>query len=83
MSAALMDICTSGPQLRVKRTMTVPEFDFAYTDPASDFDVSWHMENSRGVELGMTQVRGMVWWMGIHRCSRDSPVGVVCGSAHA
>ena len=46
------------PQVRVRRTKTVPEFDFAYTDPSLDYDVSYHMQNSGGVEMGITKVTG-------------------------
>ena len=64
-------LCQSSPtpQIRVKRTSTVPEFDFAYTDPSLDVDVSSHMERTGGVELGITKVkaeggmRGGAGWM--------------------
>ncbi len=43
-------------QVRVRRTTTQPAFDFAYTDPKKDYDVSYHMQNSGGVEMGITKV---------------------------
>ena len=47
------------PQVRVKRTNTLPSFDFAYTDPKKDFDVSSWMERAGVVEGGITKV--CVW----------------------
>lgn len=32
-------------------------FTFAYTDPKADYDVSYHMDVSGGVEAGITAVR--------------------------
>lgn len=43
-------------QVRVRRTLTVPEFDFAYTDPTLDIDVSDKVEHNGGLELGITKV---------------------------
>ena len=40
----------------MRRSRTQPEFDFAYTDPTKDYDVSYHMHNSGGVEMGITKV---------------------------
>ena len=42
--------------IRVKRTRTDPGFDFAYTDPKKDFDVSASMENGGAVEIGISKV---------------------------
>ena len=45
-------------QIRVRRTVTLPAFDFAYTDPVLDSDVSRDMEEERGIEFGITKVGG-------------------------
>jgi hypothetical protein len=42
----------------VRRTRTTePQFEFAFTDPAKDYDVSHHMQNTGGVELSITKVQ--------------------------
>ncbi|KAG2484627.1 hypothetical protein HYH03_016581 [Edaphochlamys debaryana] len=43
-------------QVRVRQALVPPEvnFSFAYTDPAADFDVSYHMESSGVVERGIS-----------------------------
>ncbi len=43
-------------EVRVRRTLTKPAFDFAFTDPAKDVDVSYHMQNSGAVEMSITKV---------------------------
>ncbi|GAX77183.1 hypothetical protein CEUSTIGMA_g4629.t1 [Chlamydomonas eustigma] len=44
-------------EVRVRRTRsTGPQFDFAFTDPAKDYDVSYHMQNTGGVELSITKI---------------------------
>ena len=64
--ALLMD---KGVEVRVQRSssMTQPSsFEFAYTDPAKDFDVSSWMQNTGMVELGITKVgwlSGRVGWV--------------------
>jgi hypothetical protein len=50
-----MWVCMHG-QVFVRKTITSPEFEFAYTDPTKDFDVSHHMAHGGGVELGITRV---------------------------
>ncbi|GIL90927.1 hypothetical protein Vretimale_17060 [Volvox reticuliferus] len=45
-------------QVRVKSAAVPQEigFNFAYTDPKQDFDVSYHMENAGMVEAGITAI---------------------------
>ncbi len=40
----------------MRSTITEPSFDFAFTDPAKDLDVSAFVQNHGGVELGITKV---------------------------
>lgn len=66
------DGVTAGPvarlaakqvEIRIRESVTNPPFSFAYTDPKKDFDVSGWMESSGGVELGITKVGGVEWWV--------------------
>ena len=43
--------------MRHTNVRVVPGFDFAYTDPLKDVDVSGGMHHNGGVELEITKVR--------------------------
>uniref|UniRef100_A0A7S0RP63 Methyltransferase FkbM domain-containing protein n=1 Tax=Chlamydomonas leiostraca TaxID=1034604 RepID=A0A7S0RP63_9CHLO len=49
-------LLAKGVEVRVKRAAVAPYFDFAYTDPAKDFDVSGWMENSGAVEASISKI---------------------------
>ena len=59
----------------MRRSRTQPEFDFAYTDPTKDYDVSYHMHNSGGVEMGITKVWEV--WRGVKCGSWEHTVGLL------
>ncbi|KAK3238033.1 hypothetical protein CYMTET_51926 [Cymbomonas tetramitiformis] len=51
-------------EVRLKKTWTIPDFAFAYADPAKDNDVSSQMHHINGVEIPLTKL----WYRKIHKC---------------